>query len=118
MHTLNAIHQKMYQHLNIVGGNIDAIFFCPHTPDDQCNCRKPAAGLFQQLEKRLNIKLQGIPAVGDSLRDIQSARTAGASPVLVRTGKGERTLADGEDLQGVPVYANLAEYVNQLLMEE
>jgi D-glycero-D-manno-heptose 1,7-bisphosphate phosphatase len=118
MHALNAIHQKMYQHLNIVGGNIDAIFFCPHTPDDQCNCRKPAAGLFQQLEKRLNIKLQGIPAVGDSLRDIQSARTAGASPVLVRTGKGERTLADGEDLQGVPVYANLAEYVNQLLMEE
>ena len=118
MHTLNAIHQKMYQHLNIVGGNIDAIFFCPHTPDDQCNCRKPAVGLFQQLEKRLNIKLQGIPAVGDSLRDIQSARAAGASPVLVRTGKGERTLADGKDLQGVPVYANLAEYVNQLLMEE
>lgn len=115
MQALNAIHQKMNHHLNIVGGNIDAIFFCPHTPDDHCNCRKPAPGLFAQLGKRLNINFHDIPAVGDSLVDIQAAQAVGAQPVLVRTGKGEITLAQGEGLQDVPVYATLSEFVNQLL---
>ena len=91
--TMIAIHDKMVRALGQVGGHIDAIFFCPHTNDDNCECRKPKAGMFREIAARFNADLTGVPAIGDSLRDLQAAEAAGAQPVLVLTGKG-RKIAD------------------------
>ena len=118
--TLNRIHQKMLDQLNALGGDINAIFFCPHGPDDDCTCRKPLPGLYLELKERLGCELDSVDSVGDSLRDLQAARTAGANPVLVRTGKGMRTeaqLGDPESadgFHGVPVFDDLAAYVENL----
>lgn len=89
MATLNAIHLKMNRALATLGGRVDAVFFCPHTPQDQCGCRKPLPGLFQQIGERFGLELKGVPAVGDSLRDLQAAASAGCEPHLVLTGKGQ-----------------------------
>jgi len=115
MDTLTQIHDKLKRLLSAYGGRIDGIFFCPHSPDDQCHCRKPRPGLYEEIAQRLKTDLAEVPAVGDSLRDLQAAQQVGATPILVRSGKGERTLAKGEGLEGIPVYANLAEYVDELL---
>ena len=113
--TLQRIHDKLQRLLAAQGGQIESIFFCPHGPDEKCDCRKPRPGLFREIERRLQVSLAGVPAVGDSLRDLQAAQAVGALPILVRTGKGERTLAKGEGLEGVPVYADLFAAVDELL---
>ncbi len=113
--TLNAMHEKLRAELASHGGSIDMIAYCPHGPDDNCDCRKPKPGMYRDIAKRFDIPLEGIPVIGDSLRDLQAAQTVGASPILVRTGKGERTLAKGEGLDGIPVYDNLAAAVSALL---
>jgi D-glycero-D-manno-heptose 1,7-bisphosphate phosphatase len=87
MAALNAMHEKLHQQLAVVGGRIDAIFFCPHSPEDHCHCRKPLPGLFEQIGERLGLSLQGVPAVGDSMRDLTAAQTAGCQPHWVLTGK-------------------------------
>jgi D-glycero-D-manno-heptose 1,7-bisphosphate phosphatase len=118
LETFNAMHQKLETLLAEVGGHIDALVFCPHTPDDGCDCRKPAPGLLRQIATQLNAELDGVPVVGDSLRDLQSAQAVGAQPILVRTGKGERSLrqlADDDSLADVPVFADLAAVVDALL---
>ncbi len=74
------------------GGLIEAVFFCPHGPDEGCICRKPATGMFRDVAARLKIEMSGVPAVGDSMRDLQAAQEVGALPVLVKTGKGKKTL--------------------------
>ena len=112
---LNAVHEKMYQQATMLGGQIESILFCPHTAQQACDCRKPEAGLLLDLQNRLNITLTNAPMVGDSIDDVQEARKVGASPVLVRTGKGEITAAKATGLEQVPVYKNLAEYTEQLL---
>ncbi|MFO7602963.1 MAG: D-glycero-beta-D-manno-heptose 1,7-bisphosphate 7-phosphatase [Gammaproteobacteria bacterium] len=116
--TLNSMHEKLHRLLAPFGGHIDAIFFCPHGPDAHCECRKPKIGMFNEIKQRFGIELYDVFAVGDSLRDVQAAQAAGANPVLVRTGKGERTLANGEGIEAVPVFANLAAFVDELLMHE
>lgn len=113
--TLNSMHGKLRRALAAVGGHIEMIAFCPHGPDDGCQCRKPLPGLLQEISKRLGQSLVGVPAIGDSLRDIEAARQVGASPILVRTGKGEHTLAKNVGLEGVPVYRDLSEAVDALL---
>lgn len=94
MDTLSAIHDKMFKTVAQVGGRIDAVFFCPHINGDGCDCRKPKAGMLHQIAARLNADLTGVPSVGDSLRDLQAAVTVGAQPILVLTGKGEKTQHD------------------------
>lgn len=122
--TLNAIHQHMVEQVRAHGGSIEAIFFCPHGPDDDCTCRKPRNGLFREIERRLMIETNGIPAVGDSLRDLVAAAASGALPVLVRTGKGRQTVkalraADSPlDPARIPVYDNLAAFADALLSGE
>jgi D-glycero-D-manno-heptose 1,7-bisphosphate phosphatase len=107
--TLNAIHQRMRQELDRVGGQVDAIFFCPHGPRDDCHCRKPRPGLLYQIRDRLGIDLADVPVIGDSLRDLQCATTVGARPILVETGKGKRTLASAqEQIPGLPVFPDLS----------
>jgi D-glycero-D-manno-heptose 1,7-bisphosphate phosphatase len=113
--TLDAIHDKLRRLLAQEGGHVDGIFFCPHTPDDHCDCRKPKPGLLTQISDHFRVPLVGVPVVGDALRDIQAAQAVGASPMLVRTGKGAKTLGAGEGLEGVPVFNDLAAAVDALL---
>ena len=83
---LNAMHAKMHKLLTALGGRIDAVFYCPHTPTDNCSCRKPLPGLFEQIIERTGVDAHLIPSVGDSLRDMQAAAAAGCEPHLVLTG--------------------------------
>ena len=115
MDTLNAIHDKMIRAAAQVGGRIDAIFFCPHTNDDKCDCRKPQAGMLKEVARRYNADLAGVPAIGDSLRDLQAAVTVGAQPILVLTGKGKKTRDDPALPPGTPVYADLAAAVAKVV---
>lgn len=116
---LASMHDKMHRLLGELGGRIDGVFFCPHTPEAKCACRKPAAGLFQDIGKRLGISLSGVIAVGDSARDLEAARAVGARPVLVRTGSGTRVEREGEtDLSDTPVYDNLAAVADSILVEK
>lgn len=115
MDTLNAIHQKMHQSVAALGGRIDAIFYCPHTADANCECRKPKPGMFKRIAGCFNVDMAGVPAVGDSLRDLQAAERVGAQPYLVLTGKGERTSAEGNLPAGTQVFSNLAAVVDHLL---
>jgi D-glycero-D-manno-heptose 1,7-bisphosphate phosphatase len=116
--TLNAMHDKLNVLLAEVGGSVDGIFYCPHGPDEGCECRKPKPGLYNQISQQFDVSLEGVPVIGDSLRDLEAARSVGAKPVLVRTGKGLRTLAAGKGLEDIPVFDNLAEAVDGLLKEK
>ena len=115
MQMLNAIHDKMLKSVVHAGGRIDAIFFCPHTTAANCNCRKPKSGMIDEIATRYNTDLKDVPAVGDSLRDLEAVARLGAQPILVRTGKGEKTLAKGGLPEGTQVYADLAEAVAALV---
>ena len=114
MDTLNAIHEKMIKAAGQVGARFDSIFFCPHTGADACDCRKPRAGLFTEIAKRYNADLAGVPAIGDSLRDLQAAMAVKAQPILVLTGKGTKTAADPALPPGTPVFPDLATAVAKI----
>ncbi len=116
--TLQAMHEKLAQQLAQRGGHIDYIAWCPHRPDQNCDCRKPRPGLLQQIGRHFDTDLGGITMVGDSPGDIAAAHAVGVHPVLVRTGKGERTLAQAADLEGVPIYANLSAFVDDFLNQD
>ncbi len=113
--TLNAIHDVMHKAVIQAGGRIEAIFFCPHAADAGCACRKPKPGMLLAIERRLNISLAGVHFVGDSLKDLQAAVSAGARPVLVLTGKGRKTREAGSLPAGTEVYADLAAFAAHLL---
>jgi D-glycero-D-manno-heptose 1,7-bisphosphate phosphatase len=113
--TLNAIHQKLHDTAQRVGADIDAIFFCPHAADDNCDCRKPKPGMLQEIGKRFNFSLKGVPVVGDSLRDLQAGYMSGCTPYLVLTGKGVKTVEKGGLPPGTTVHADLAAVVDRLL---
>ena len=116
---LNDIHTKMHQQLAAVGGRIDVLFYCPHAPDDACHCRKPKAGLYEQVSDRYNIDLRGVPNVGDSARDLVAGAVYGCEPHLVLTGKG----LPFKDCSSLPdnfpantrVHADLAAFADFLL---
>ncbi len=108
MATLNAMHDKMHKAVNQLGGRIDAVFFCPHAQDAGCACRKPRPGMLLEIAERFNVPLAGVPAIGDSLRDLEAASAAGARPVLVLTGKGEQTLKSGGLPEGTETHQDLA----------
>ncbi len=115
MASFNAINTKMHKALSQLGGRIDAIFFCPHTHLDKCNCRKPAIGMFEEIMQRYCIDLKNIPAIGDSLRDLQVAAKVGATPILVLTGKGKKTESDDRLPAGTRIFADLATAVDSLV---
>ena len=110
---LDAIHTKLDVLLSEHGGSIDAVFLCPHGPDDGCDCRKPAPGLLLEIAEHYGISLDGVPCVGDRTRDLEAARAVDATPILVRTGNGSAT--EGETAaEGVLVYDDLAAFVRTL----
>lgn len=113
---LQAMHDKMRTLVNAAGGKIEAIYFCPHGPDQQCNCRKPGTGLYQQFAQDYSVDLSTVYAVGDSYRDIEAARNCGAKPLLVKTGKGLKTLTSHPELTE-PVFENLYEACQYILAQ-
>lgn len=114
--TLNAIHMKMKTQLSLFGGVIDAIFFCPHLPKEDCSCRKPKPGLYNNISERLRIPLNKVYCVGDKMTDIKAIQSAGGKPVLVRTGKGQSEIDQGLVPEGIPIYDNLANFVNKTVV--
>jgi D-glycero-D-manno-heptose 1,7-bisphosphate phosphatase len=114
--TLNAIHMKLATHLSQYGGIIDAIFFCPHIPKDNCNCRKPKPGLYTDVSERLRVSLSKVFCVGDKMTDIKAIQSAGGKPVLVRTGKGQTEIDQGLVPEGIPIYDDLASFVDEMVI--
>ena len=108
MATLNAIHAEMHRAVAQAGGRIEAIFFCPHSAEANCECRKPKPGLLREIGSRLDVELAGVPMVGDALRDLQAAAAVGCKPYLVLTGKGKQTRSEGGLPPGTEVVADLA----------
>ena len=119
--TLNAMHAKLHKLLAAAGGRIDAIFYCPHAPDQACRCRKPLPGLFEQIGERYGMALQGVPSVGDSARDLAAGAALGCAPHLVLTGKGAAyrgvPLPDSFPA-GTVVHEDLAAFADHLLARE
>jgi len=120
MNDLDAMHSKMEKLLRSLGGHIDSIFFCPHTDAQQCDCRKPLPGLMKQIalhykKNDSDSPLSGVPIVGDSLRDLQAGVALGASPHLVLTGKGQKTLSKGGLPEGTEIHQDLLAFTNTLL---
>jgi len=107
----------MHEMVVKAGGHIDVIVFCPHSDANECQCRKPMPGMLYTINERLNIDMQLVHLVGDSLRDLQAAMAAGAKPILVKTGKGMETLESNKGLDHIPAYDDLAAFVDQLLDE-
>lgn len=115
MHALNAMHEKMHRLVNQAGGRIDAVVFCPHVADDQCDCRKPKPGMVHEVMERFNVRGDGLPMIGDSLRDLQAVAEVGGLPLLVRTGKGLRTLEKGGLPAGTQVFDDLFDAADYLI---
>jgi len=118
---LNAMHQRLRDLLAAQGARVELIAFCPHGPDEGCECRKPRPGLLLDIAERLGADLRGVPVIGDSLRDLEAALRVGASPWLVKTGKGRQTLAKLHErpdlclLGGIPVFDDLKAAADVLL---
>lgn len=122
MASLNAVHDSMTKALARVGARVDAIFYCPHSAEEGCHCRKPAPGLLEQIGERYGISLQGVPFVGDSVRDAQAADAAGAQPHLVLTGRHGGYDPHGGLPAGFPshtrVHTDLSAFVDDLLQAQ
>ena len=115
---LDAMHEKMRSLVRDAGGSVDRIAYCPHLPDDGCECRKPATGLFAKLSRDLGVPLDGVPVVGDSERDIEAARAVNARPILVLTGYGQETAAKLQQRgDSVETFADLDAAAAQLIAE-
>lgn len=115
--TLAAIHARMTHTVEAAGGRLDGIWFCPHRPEDRCECRKPLPGLLRQIEAHYGTTLEGRPVIGDSYRDLEAAWCVGARAMLVRTGNGreaERRLAPNAAIE---VFPDLAAVAAQLIAE-
>jgi D-glycero-D-manno-heptose 1,7-bisphosphate phosphatase len=120
---LNAVHVRLNQLLQQHGGRIDAAFFCPHAPEDGCNCRKPLPGLIEKISERFDVALADVHLVGASLRDLQTAQAAGCQPHLLRSDRlasvPEATLTELlAQVPGARVHADLAAFVNWLLHQD
>ena len=122
---LEAIHGHLRDLVEALGGAIAGIFYCPHTPDDDCNCRKPRTGLLDAIETELQQPVSGAFFVGDSMKDLEAATAAKAQPILVTTGKGAKTrarLSNGEgnlaDPDSIPIMPDLAAATRYILALE
>ncbi len=114
---LSEMHRKMDEMLTKIGGQVDAVFYCPHAPDEGCACRKPKPGMLLDIGQRFNVSLKDVVFIGDSISDIKAASNANAKAVLVRTGKGVKAekILQTEGKSNVPVYDDLAAAVTAIL---
>lgn len=118
MATLNAIHDKMHRALAQNGARIDALFYCPHAAENNCGCRKPKPGMLLDISHRFGIDLKGVPSIGDSLRDLQAGMSLGVQPMLVLTGKGEKTREAGGLPEGTLIFENLAQAAKHIIQSD
>ena len=123
MASVNLIHAHMNKLMQAQGARLDAVFFCPHTPEDRCECRKPLPGMMLEIGRRYGIDLHQVPVAADTLRDLQAAQAAGCEPHLVRTGRA----AGLDDVQveqwrqqvpGMRVHADLAALAEHLIARQ
>ncbi len=116
--TLKAMHDRLRALVAEQGGELGKIFHCPHAPDDGCDCRKPLPGLIDQIVTEYG-DVSGTPLIGDSLRDLEAGMARHCQPVLVRTGKGQKTLEKGlpASLGEVAVFDSLADFVDYTLKD-
>jgi len=114
---LSSMHKKMDDLLSKIGGRVDAVFYCPHAPDDACACRKPKPGMLLEIGQRFNVPLKDVVFIGDSVADIKAASNANAKAMLVRTGKGLKAekIIQVECKASVPVFDDLAAAVSAIL---
>ena len=112
--TLAAIHAKMHETVNEAGGHIEAIFFCPHAAHSGCDCRKPRPGMIFDILRRFGADPQDTIVVGDALRDLQAAHTAGCRSILVLTGKGAATMQANRLPQGTTIRVDLTAIAAEL----
>lgn len=123
MAALNAMHAKMHQMLARHGGRVDAVFFCPHTPEDQCTCRKPLPGLFRMIGERFGVDLESVPMVGDLPRDVLAAQSVGCEPHLVRTGQAA-TMSEAElvelrrQVPDLTIHPDLSAFADFLILRD
>ncbi|MGH8558010.1 MAG: D-glycero-beta-D-manno-heptose 1,7-bisphosphate 7-phosphatase [Methylococcales bacterium] len=117
LETFAEIHSKMHCSIERSGGKIEAVYFCPHRPENQCDCRKPKPGLLKRFAADYRVGLANIPFIGDSFRDIQAGLSAGASPVLVKTGEGLSTLKAHPEIN-LPVFEDLYDAVQFILSRQ
>jgi len=123
MAAVNAVHLHMMKMLAAKGGRLDAVFFCPHAREDQCECRKPRAGMMHAIAQRYGADLKLVPMVADTQRDLEAAREAGCPPHLVRTGRAS-LVSEAEIAQwlaavpGTTVHDDLASFAAHLLQHE
>ena len=112
--TLEAMHARLRELVAAQGGELGLIVHCIHGPDEGCACRKPKPGMLEQIAAYYGVALKGVWFVGDSSGDLTAAGAVDCQPVLVKTGKGERTLAKGLPA-GTLVFDDLAAVAAQLL---
>lgn len=120
---LGKIHVRMIDYIHQHGGKVQCVLFCPHHPEDNCDCRKPKTGLYDELSARLAVSLKDVYSVGDSLRDLIAAKLAGALPILVKTGNGRKTLKEITKnpelgLSNVKVFDSLAGFTDAVLSDQ
>ena len=115
--TLWQIHQKMLAQIAAAGGYVEKIFWCPHSPEDNCYCRKPKPGLLLQVAEVFACGFKNMIVIGDSARDIEAANAVGAHALLVRTGNGVKTEAELAD-NLPPVFDDLGALTDALLAGE
>lgn len=116
--TLNQIHDKLARELAVFGGSVQEVFFCPHHPDEKCDCRKPKRGLFTQIQEKYQLDLTKIYFVGDSATDMQVGLEVGCKPLLVLTGNGQKTLANHPEFSDIPRFDDLAGAVAYILSQD
>lgn len=114
---LSSMHRKMDEMLEKIGGRVDAVFYCPHGPDDGCACRKPRPGMLLEIGQRFNVSLKDVTFIGDSISDIKAASNANAKAMLVRTGKGVKAekILQAECKSEIPIYDDLSAAVTAIL---
>jgi D-glycero-D-manno-heptose 1,7-bisphosphate phosphatase len=123
MASVNLIHAHMNKLMQAQGARLDAVFFCPHTPEDRCECRKPLPGMMLEIGRRYGIDLHQVPVAADTLRDLQAAQAAGCEPHLVRTGRAAG-LDDAQveqwrqQVPGMRVHADLAALAEHLIARQ
>lgn len=119
---LEAVHRQLTEAVEMAGGELGAIFYCPHGPDDHCKCRKPQPGMLDAIEAEFNTSVAGAPVIGNSLEDIEAAIAKGCEPILVETGRGAATLAilqanPRPELSDLKVFADLASAADYLAQQ-
>jgi D-glycero-D-manno-heptose 1,7-bisphosphate phosphatase len=112
--TLHAMHARLRELVAAQGGEVGLIVYCPHGPDDGCDCRKPRPGMLRTIANHYAVDLAGVWFVGDSKGDLEAARAVDAQPVLVRTGKGEQTLSKGVP-EATLIFDDLASIASALI---